>query len=145
MLKQVIKQHFNPYFFVPFILWCIIGALLLLTYSSTSLFTFINGHHHPITDVVFESVNHFGEAWLLIIVGFAFFLLKPFRNIWFFITTILCSTLPSIFTQLIKNPIAAPGSYTHLDVYKRQEDFYHNTSFRNSIHYGFLKSEFLLA
>lgn len=26
-----------------------------------------------------------------------------------------------------------------------REDFYHNTSFRNSIHYGFLKSEFLLA
>lgn len=26
-----------------------------------------------------------------------------------------------------------------------REDFYHNTSFRNSIHYGILKSEFLLA
>jgi membrane-associated phospholipid phosphatase len=108
MLKQLIKQHFNPYFFVPFFLWCFVGALLLMSNSSTTLFAFINGHSHPIADVVFETVNHFGEAWLLIIVGFAFFLLKPYRNIWFFVTTILCSTLPSIFTQVIKNPIAAP-------------------------------------
>ncbi len=107
-MKSIVRQHLNPFFFIPFFIWCIVGAVLLLQYSQKDLFVFINGNHHPVLDKFMESANYLGEGWGIVLIGLSVFLLKPFRNVWFFLTTALCTILPALITQLIKHQVAAP-------------------------------------
>ncbi len=55
-----------------------------------------------------ENVNYLGEGWGIIFISFSVFLLKPFRNFWFFLTTSLCTIVPSLLTQWIKYQVDAP-------------------------------------
>lgn len=102
------KETINPYFFIPFLLWCIGGAYLLLHYDSTFLFAAINKRYNPVLDTMMEWLSRLGEAWMIAILGLFCFLTKPFRNPWFFAAVVLCTVLPALLTQLIKFQVAAP-------------------------------------
>ncbi|MES2478220.1 MAG: phosphatase PAP2 family protein [Bacteroidota bacterium] len=133
-MKSVFSKHFNLYFFVPFFLWCMVGAYLLFRFDSTTLFAFINNHYNPASDRIMEWASKVGEGWMIAVICVTFFLFKPFRNPWFFATAVLCTVLPALITQLIKFQMAAPRPMT---VYQNQNwvhhldhwDLLHNNSF----------------
>lgn len=93
---------------MPFLLWCILGGFLLYYLDSTTLFAFINTHHSAWADTLMETMSLLGEGLYIVLIGLCFLLLKPFRNIYFFIGAILCTLLPSLFTQLLKHQFVAP-------------------------------------
>jgi membrane-associated phospholipid phosphatase len=111
-LKGILKAQFNPYFFIPFMLWCIAGAYLLCSYDSTYLFSGINQHYHPVTDLLMEVMSRLGEGGTIVLIGLCFWILKPFRNLYFFTAAVLCTLVPSLVTQLVKYQVAAPRPMT---------------------------------
>lgn len=133
-MKSVVSRHLNPYFFVPFFLWCIVGAYFIVQYDSTTLFTFINNHYSPLGDRIMVWASNIGEGWMIAVFCVTFFLFKPFRNPWFFATVVLCTILPSVITQIIKFQVSAPRP---MSVYQNQAwvhhleswDLLHNNSF----------------
>lgn len=93
---------------MPFLLWCILGGLLLCYFDSTTLFVFINTHHSIWVDSIMETMSLLGEGLYIALIGLCFLYFKPFRNIYFFIGAILCTLLPSLLTQLLKYQFIAP-------------------------------------
>ena len=67
MLKILIN---NRLFFLVFLLWVIIGALLQVFYSPTELMFWVNAHHNESFDVFFRYVTFLGEdfVWLSLLV-----------------------------------------------------------------------------
>lgn len=133
-MKSVIARHFNPYFFVPFFLWCIVGAYFLLQYDSTTLFVFINNNNSPLGDKLMVWASSIGEGWMIAAICATFFLFKPFRNPWFLATAVLCTILPSIITQIIKFQVAAPRP---MAVYQNQDWVHHLASWDLLHHHSF--------
>jgi membrane-associated phospholipid phosphatase len=94
----------------------------------------INIHHFSWLDRLLEVFNWLGEGWLIGLIAFIFFLFKPFRNVWFFASGLLCTILPSLLTQLIKYQVEAPRP---MSMFKGQSwvhhlshwDLLHNNSF----------------
>lgn len=121
-MKTVIRNHFNPYFFIPFVLWCIAGAFLLWQFDTRTLFAFINQHYHPFSDVVMVWITRLGEGLTLVIIGLLLFYFKPFRNPWFFFSAIFCTLIPSLITQLLKYQI---GASRPMVVYENQPWVHH--------------------
>ena len=111
-LKLIFNNHFNIYFFLPFVIWCGVGIALLYHFDSTFLFAFVNQRNTPFLDIIFERINYVGEGWLIAIILFCTFLYKPFRNPWFFAAAIFATVLPSLITQLIKYYTVAPRPMT---------------------------------
>ena len=111
-MKEILKAHFNLYFFIPFILWCIAGAFLLCSYDSTQLFSEINQNYHPVADLLMEFMSRLGEGWAMVLIGLCLWATKPFRNPYFLIAAVLCTVIPSLVTQLIKYQVAAPRPMT---------------------------------
>lgn len=71
MLKILIN---NRLFFLVFLLWVIVGALLQVFYSPTELMFWVNRHHNDFLDVFFRCVTFLGEdfVWLGLLIYFAF-------------------------------------------------------------------------
>jgi membrane-associated phospholipid phosphatase len=71
MLKILIN---NRLFFLVFLLWVIIGALLQVFYTPTELMFWVNRHHNDLLDVFFRCVTFLGEdfVWLSLLIFFAF-------------------------------------------------------------------------
>jgi membrane-associated phospholipid phosphatase len=71
MLKILIN---NRLFFLIFLLWVIVGALLQVFYSPTGLMFWVNRHHNNFLDVFFRCVTFLGEdyVWLSLLIYFAF-------------------------------------------------------------------------
>ena len=71
MLKILIN---NRLFFVIFLLWLIVGALLQVFYTPTELMFWVNQHHNIFFDGFFKYVTILGEdiVWLSLLMFFAF-------------------------------------------------------------------------
>ena len=71
MLKILIN---NRSFFIVFLLWLIIGALLQIFCSPTELMFWINQHHNEQLDIFFRYITILGEdlIWLGLLIGIFF-------------------------------------------------------------------------
>ena len=71
MLKILIN---NRSFFVVFLLWLIIGALLQIFYTPTEMMFWVNAHHNELLDVLFKYLTMLGEdiVWLSLLIYFVF-------------------------------------------------------------------------
>ena len=132
-MTTILKNKLNPYYFIPFVLWCIIGALLYWFQDTETLFSAVNLHHHPYMDKAMEWITHLGEGWVIAAIGLVLLLFPSFRNIWFVMAVVVCTVLPSLVTQWIKYQVGAPRP---LSVYEHQgwvhhlphwEFLYHNS------------------
>lgn len=149
-MRPLLNKYINPFFLIPFVLWLLIGGFLLLQFDSQILFAWINGHHNEWLDVYFSVANKFGEGWLIVIIAFLFFLSKPLRNKWFFITMTLCAILPALLTQFIKYNVVAPRPMNKFDSaewihFLPSWDLLHNNSFPSGHSTGAFSLFFCLA
>ncbi|WP_394993500.1 phosphatase PAP2 family protein [Emticicia sp.] len=71
MLKILIN---NRSFFVVFLLWVIVGALLQIFYFTNDLMFWVNQHHNDFFDVVFKYITFLGDdyVWLGLFVALFF-------------------------------------------------------------------------
>ncbi|MCD6063458.1 MAG: phosphatase family protein [Flavipsychrobacter sp.] len=99
---------YNRYFFIPFLIWVVIGGLSLLFFDRRVLFEFANGRHSEWGDVFMTYVTRMGEGAFIIIVLLLLLGLTSFRNWWFVITAFFSNVIPAAFVQAVKSGINAP-------------------------------------
>lgn len=95
----------NRYFFIPFLLWLIIGGTLLTIFTKDQLFLAVNGAHNPVADILVTISTYVGNGLLFGII-LAFFLFKrQWRNFFMGAAAFLLVTL---IVQLLKRAFSEP-------------------------------------
>lgn len=95
----------NRYFFIPFLLWLIIGGILLTVFTKDQLFLTVNGAHNPVADILVTITTYVGNGCLFGVI-LAFFLFKrQWRNFFMGAAAFLVVTL---IVQFIKRAVAEP-------------------------------------
>jgi len=107
-MKNKPYTSFNLYFFIPFILWMIVGGIVLQCYTKEQLFRFFNTNTTSFADAVMPSVTSLGEGWFIAIVLLLLFGFSMYRNWWYFITALAATTIPTLVTQLLKSSYMSP-------------------------------------
>ena len=107
-MHKKVYTSFNLYFIIPYLLWLIIGALLLCTFDKQTLFAIVNTHHTSATDVIFYYITMMGEAYTIIIVLLVLLGISWLRNWWYFVAALLCNIIPTIIEQSLKRAFNAP-------------------------------------
>lgn len=106
-------SSYNLYFLVPVLIWMIAGGVVLMNFDKETLFVAVNTHYSTIGDLTMYKITHMGEGIFIPLVLAALMLKKQFRNPWYFFTATLCTSLPSIVSQVIKRWVKAPRPLTY--------------------------------
>lgn len=94
----------NRYFFIPFLLWLIIGGILLGVFTKDQLFLAVNGAHNPVADILVTISTYVGNGALFGVI-LAFFLIKrQWRNFFigaaaFLVVTLIVQALKRIYVE----------------------------------------------
>ena len=64
----------NSAFFIPYLLFLLIGGIILIAYGKVDIALFINGYHCPIADLFFQYWTSIGLGYLVILMHMADFL-----------------------------------------------------------------------
>lgn len=108
MDKRTPYTSLNPFFLVPFVIWVVVGALLLLAFDKEQLFSSINGHHTSFSDVLMYYITYMGEGGFITIVLLLLLGIGSFRNWWYFTAALCSNVIPAFITQFIKHRANAP-------------------------------------
>ena len=99
---------YNPWFYIPFLAWIVIGGILLLFFTKEQLFFAVNSHYTPFADVVMYYTTWLGEGWFIVILILLLFAISRFRSLWFVTTATLCNLVPFGLQQGLKEYFKAP-------------------------------------
>ena len=70
----------NAWFFAPFLLWVITGAILqIFFFSHEELFLAINGFHAPWADVIMSGLTYVGDGITFAIMLVVFLAMRKYR------------------------------------------------------------------
>src|ERR1043165_823726 len=100
LLKRL-NIPFNPYFFYPFLVWVVVGAIMLMTFDKQQLFTFINSRHHWVTDELMYRITWMGQGEVIIPVLLLVMAFPAYRNWWYLITAAACNLGPLVVQRLL--------------------------------------------
>jgi membrane-associated phospholipid phosphatase len=123
MVFRRVRAFYNPWFIFPFLLWMLIGSLMLLIYDRDVLFKTVNLHHTTLLDYIMLGMTEVGDGLgttliiLLMVVVF-----KSCRNWWFLAAAALCIIAPALLIQTIKSIVQAPRP---LEYYKLDASWIH--------------------
>lgn len=96
------------YFILLFILWILIGGLLLIWEQDRWVYRTINLRNSILGDSIFPWITHVGEG-TVIIAGLLLLLLIPRLRTWkFALALAVCNLSPFLLTQAIKGLVNAP-------------------------------------
>lgn len=104
---------YNLYFIAPFLIWVVVGAILLLTQGDDTIFRFVNLHYSSFLDVLMKNSTVLGEGLFIAIVLLMLLAARSFRNWWYICTALMATVLPSVITQIVKRQIDAPRPLKH--------------------------------
>ncbi len=93
----------NSYFLLPFLLWVVIGGILLFTCSKRDLFHFVNTHYSDWADHAFVYITMLGQAEVIIPCLLVPLLFPAYRNWWYVLMATLCNLIPFFLEQLLKS------------------------------------------
>ena len=94
---------YNPFFIIPFLVWVIVGGVLLSLYDKTQLFYAINLHYSGAADELMYYVTWLGEGSVIVVALLLMLLIPRFRNGWYFVLAICCNVIPLLIQQLLKS------------------------------------------
>ena len=103
---------YNPWFQLPFLLWMIGGGILLAMYNAEQLFSAVNTRHTSLLDAVMYRITYLGDGIPMAVILLLVFLIPGFRNWWFLLSAVLCTVMPALVTQLLKEVFDAPRPMT---------------------------------
>lgn len=99
---------YNPYFFIPFIIWVIGGGIALTMFDNKTLFAAFNTHYSEAGDIIMLYTTWLGEGVFSAIVLLLLLGVSSLRNWWYFLAAVLTNGLPPLFIQAIKTNVGAP-------------------------------------
>jgi membrane-associated phospholipid phosphatase len=103
----------NLWFVIPFLLWVVVGGIMLAQYSSRELFETVNAHHSSGLDVLMRNLTNFGDGTAISLILLILLAAPKFRNWWYVITAVVCNALPAIFIQIAKGIFNAPRPFEY--------------------------------
>ncbi|NSL90011.1 phosphatase PAP2 family protein [Chitinophaga solisilvae] len=95
----------NAYFFLPFLLWIIVGGVMLATYSQRELFLGINGQHSAVGDVLITGVTYLGDGIMFGAILLLMLIMQKFR---IFFIGLAAFLMTAIIVQIGKHYFNAP-------------------------------------
>jgi membrane-associated phospholipid phosphatase len=108
VLKQEkIYSSYNPFFFIPFFLWSIIGALAIMLSDKESLFRVFNTNYNSVMDGAMPVVTMMGNGVVITIILAVLLTIPKLQNRWYFLAALFSALLSSLFVQLVKNLVNA--------------------------------------
>lgn len=107
MLKRPTVSN-NLYFLVPYVLWLIVGGIILAFFSKQMLFALVNTHHSSVLDVIMYYTTWMGEGATITIVLLLLLGLSSLRNWWYFVAALVCNVIPTIIEQSLKSYYNSP-------------------------------------
>ena len=134
-MKKIIKQEIlaNLYFIIPLILWVMIGGILLIFKSRAELFFPINHTHTPTLNILNDVFSAFGRGDIIAILLVYFLVIPYFRNIRYFITSLVFGILTPTIIFFSKTFSNTPRPILFYGLRKVQTvswlDNYYNNSF----------------
>ncbi|PQJ11542.1 hypothetical protein CJD36_007005 [Flavipsychrobacter stenotrophus] len=117
-MQNKFRIIYRPWFHLPALLWVIVGAVLLLTFSKRELFAAVNGSYTPFLDKIMFPVTHLGQPEVIIPTLLILIALPRFRNWWYILTAIACNITPLLTQQIMKQIFYHPRPlkfYQHAD------------------------------
>jgi membrane-associated phospholipid phosphatase len=95
-MYRTVKVNFP--FFLPYLLFFMVGGILQLFYTKVALFSLINGNYHSAADYFFKYVTHIGDG-LFYIAVIVLLALISYRKA---AIALSCYALSSVIAQLLK-------------------------------------------
>jgi len=95
----------NIYFFLPFVLWVVIGGILLASYSQRELFLSINGVHSNWADVLVTGLTYLGDGIMFSVILVLMLVMQRFRLFFMGLGSFLLAVL---IVQVAKHYFNAP-------------------------------------
>ncbi|MBS1614755.1 MAG: phosphatase PAP2 family protein [Bacteroidetes bacterium] len=103
------RSSLNPWFVFPFLVWVLIGGILLLVFNKSQLFLSINRHHNEFLDVLMRGLTFMGDgAGIVVVLLLLMWLFPACRNRWYVLAAVSCTVFPTLLIQLIKSLAQAP-------------------------------------
>ncbi len=93
---------------MPFVLWLLAGAVLLISFDQFALFRTINGHYSPFLNELMFHATKMGQAEVIIPVLAGLMLLKKYRNWWYFTLATASNVIPMLLQQSLKSIFDKP-------------------------------------
>jgi membrane-associated phospholipid phosphatase len=106
-LRTAPYSSYNLFFIIPFLIWVVIGGFVKFNNEDIPLFTLINQHHNSVSDVLMYYTTQLGDGGVITVMLLVLMLMKPMRNVWYFITATLCTAVAPIISQIIKHKVGA--------------------------------------
>lgn len=104
MQKTKVYTSYNPFFLIPFLLWLVVGGVLLSIYDKGVLFAFFNSNYSDFGDVLMAMITNLGEG-VFIFPAIILLLLteKSYRNWRFMGAALLANVGAFLISQLLKS------------------------------------------
>ena len=107
-MRHKIFYLWNPYFFVPFLLWVVLGGGALLIADRDQLFFAFNGRATAWLDPLVPYVDWIGEGYLAAGILLGLLAFSRFRRWDYFLAAGLSQGITSLVIQGMKSAIQAP-------------------------------------
>jgi membrane-associated phospholipid phosphatase len=116
-MKEFISR--NRWFFLPYSVFLVISAALLLNFSKPELHILLNKVHSPFFDVFFKYATHLGDGSLIAILGIIFLFIKYRYAFAFLLGSISAAVVVNLFKKMVFAEMYRPAKYFELfETYK---------------------------
>lgn len=114
-MNRRLRDYYNPWFLVPFLLWVLVAAIMLLLFDRQVLFATVNTHHTPLLDRFMRRATAIGEAYPMIVVLAVPVVFRACRNWWYVVSALVCNVVPALVVQALKSLFDAPRPLLYFD------------------------------
>lgn len=114
-------SSWNPYFYIPFFFWIVLGGAALLIWSQDQLFFAFNGRFTTVLDPWVPLFDEIGEGILAAVILVVLLAFPQFRNLWYILAAGLTQLATSTVIQMLKSYYQAPRPQR---VYEGQDILY---------------------
>ncbi len=111
-MKDLISR--NRWFFLPYSVFLLICAVLLLIFSKAELHVLLNKVHSPLFDVFFKYITHLGDGTVIAILA-VFLLFIKYRYFFaFLLGSISAAIVVNLFKKVVFTEMYRPAKYFEL-------------------------------
>lgn len=111
-MKELILK--NRWFLLPYSVFLLICAVLLLSFSKPELHILLNKAHSPFFDIFFKYTTHLGDGSMIAILGIVFLFVKYRYFFAFLMGSLSAALVVNLFKKVIFDEMYRPAKYFEL-------------------------------
>lgn len=130
MLKKLVAD--NRFFFIPYLLFIISGAIVIVSTHQSSLHLFFNQFHNRVANHLFYSLTFLGDGLFAIIACLILLFIRYRIALTVFLSTTIGAIIAQSLKRLVFNDYVRPAKY-----FEGQDTLYLIPGFENDHLYSF--------